>query len=122
MLSEGAKGTAIGEAIVFAKNYLRASPTERKIVFIGDGDNTTGFITPKYAATLAKRHNIKIYSIGIGNKGLVPYGKDESGNPRMVNDTFSDLTLKQISYITGGEYFWAKDSEDLTRILKKIFP
>lgn len=121
MSDEGARGTAIGEAVFFAKSYIKKSTKEQRIVVIGDGDNTAGHILPSFAAALAAKSGIKIFSIGVGNSGLVPYGKDSFGRPQMVDNTFSDITLKQIATITGGEYFWAKDANDLTKILEKIF-
>jgi Ca-activated chloride channel family protein len=122
MKGEKARGTAIGDAIFYAKNYIKETSIERKIVVIGDGDNTAGNILPEMAAQIAKNHHIKIFSIGIGKKGLVPFGKDQFGRPQMVDNTFQDTTLKNIASATGGEYFWAKDSDDLVKILKRIFP
>src|SRR5438132_14406287 len=55
MRSEKARGTAIGDAIFYAKNYIKEKSKERKIVVIGDGDNTAGHITPNLAADIAKK-------------------------------------------------------------------
>jgi hypothetical protein len=115
------RGTAIGEAIWLAKNSFANSTLPKKLVIIGDGDNTAGSISPKLAATLAKKYNFKIYTIGVGSSGLVPFGRDEQGRPNMIENTFTDKDLKLISSITGGQYYWAKDETEISLILKMIF-
>ncbi|MBS1508837.1 MAG: BatD family protein [Bacteroidetes bacterium] len=115
------RGTAMGDAIFFAESILDMTVKEKKIVVIGDGDNTAGNIFPESAAELAKKYNIKIFSIGVGNNGLVPFGKDIFGRKQMVSNTFNESIFKMISTMTRGKYYWAKDSQDVTRILRMIF-
>lgn len=115
------RGTAIGDAIWLAQNSYAKNTLAKKLVIIGDGDNTAGYIPPKLAATLAKKHNITIYTIGVGTHGLVPYGIDDKGRPNMIDNTFTDKDFKIISSITNGKYYWAKDEQDIHRILKIIF-
>lgn len=114
-------GTAIGNAIWLAKNSFAKNSLPKKLVIIGDGDNTAGHIPPRLAATLVKKYNITIYTIGVGTPGLVPFGKDETGKPFMIENTFTDRDFKTISSITNGRYYWAKDEQDVQRILKTIF-
>lgn len=90
------------------------------LILIGDGDNTTGITTPQLAIRIAKKYRIKIYAIGIGHKGLVSYGKDYFGRPNMVNNTFSDETLRNMSLATGGQYFWAEKEGDIVNFIDKI--
>ena len=116
------RGTAIGDAIWLAKNSFAKNKLHKKLVIIGDGDNTAGRIPPLFAATLAKKYNITIYTIGVGTRGLVPYGRDETGKPFMIENTFTDGDFKTISSITNGRYYWAKDEKEVQRILKMIFP
>jgi|GEM_PF-1292380 len=113
-------GTAIGDAIWWA-NISKKDAVAAKLVIIGDGDNTAGFYTPESAAQLALKNNLKVYAIGIGHTGLVPYGKDEHGKPYMIDNTFSDMDFKKVASITGGKYYWAKDAAEITRILSEIF-
>lgn len=115
------RGTAIGDVIWLAISSVTKSQAPKKLVIIGDGDNTAGFLPPTAAIELAKKANLKIYTIGLGNKGLVPFGKDSFGNSNMVENTFSDVDFKKISTMTGGRYYWAKNSEAITTILKQIF-
>jgi hypothetical protein len=67
-----------------------------------------------------KRRNSRIYTIGVGNKGIVPFGKDYFGTPNLVENTFSDSLFRWSSAITGGQYFWAKDAAAITRALEDI--
>jgi TonB family protein len=114
-------GTAIGDAIWLAKISFAQTTAPKKLVIIGDGDNTAGHLSLKAAAELAKKYNIRIYTIGIGTKGPAPFGKDESGNPYMIENTFTDKDFKMLSTLTGGQYYWAKDEKEVIRILEVIF-
>jgi hypothetical protein len=114
-------GTAIGDAIWLARVSLNPDTEVRKIVVIGDGDNTAGFLSPLYAAELAKKNNIRIYTIGVGNTGPVPYGRNQQGHPYMIDNTFTDIDFKKISQVTGGKYYYARDADAINEILNKIF-
>jgi len=115
-------GTAIGDAVRFAQAALPDTATPKKLVIIGDGYHSAGFMNPAAAAHLARANNIKIYTIGIGYKGTVPYGKKPAtGEPFMVAESFTDIVYKEISQITGGTYYWAMTEQQVTEILKHIF-
>lgn len=115
------KGTAIGNGIFLAIQLISESQKDKKIVIIGDGDNTAGQVPINVAIRLAKQHGIKVYSIGIGNQGVVPFGKGSDGTINYIDNTFSDLDLKKIALETGGKYFWAKDSQSISSVLNQIF-
>jgi TonB family protein len=116
------KGTAIGDAIWLAlHSFNQNNSSEKKIVLIGDGDNTSGFLTPTAVIEMALKYRVSIYTIGVGTSGLAQYGVDYFGRPQMVDNTFSDKDFKKISLATGGRYYWAKDSGSITSILKEIF-
>jgi Ca-activated chloride channel homolog len=93
----------------------------KKIVLIGDGDNTAGFLTPTAVIEMALKYKVTIYTIGVGTLGLVQYGVDYFGRPQMVDNTFSDKDFKKIALATGGRYYWAKDAGSITSILREIF-
>lgn len=114
-------GTAIGNAIWHAINSTTTTGVNKKIVIIGDGDNTAGNMSIEMAIDMARNRGIKVYTIGVGNTGLVPFGKDFYGTPNMVSDTFSDSDFKKIAVATGGKYYWAKDKELLITSLIEIF-
>ncbi len=115
------KGTAIGEAIWLSLKSYSHSTKQRILVLIGDGDNTAGHLPPEFAIRIAKKSNLKIYTIGVGHTGLVSFGHDYFGKPLMVDNTFSDSELKKISISTGGKYYWAEKSGDIKKFLKEIF-
>jgi len=116
--------TAIGSAIASSSNRLRTSKTKSKvIILLTDGVNNAGTISPLVAAEAARALGIKIYAIGIGSKGLVPYPfKDAYGRTVYQNipiDMDEDI-LKKISTLTGGKYYHATDTETLRKIYDDI--
>jgi Ca-activated chloride channel family protein len=117
-------GTAIGMGIANAVNRLRDSKAKSKvIVLLTDGENNAGNIDPLTAAELAKGFGIKIYTIGIGKDGVVPFPvEDPIFGKRYIQANFKidEKTLKQIALITDGKFFLARDPESLREIYKKI--
>ncbi len=121
--------TAIGTAIATGANRLKESPTKSKImIFLTDGSNNSGDISPEIAAKAAGTIGIKIYTIGIGRKGMVPVPVTQV-NPytgkktQIVQNVESDLdetTLDRIASLTGGEFFRAQNSEELKHIYEVI--
>jgi Ca-activated chloride channel homolog len=107
--------TAIGDAIGLAVKRLRQRPSEsRVLILITDGANNSGEIDPMTAARLAASEGVRIHTIGIGADpqsggvlGLFGF------NPGLDLD---EPTLRGISELTGGEYFRARDGQDLQRI------
>jgi len=109
------KDTALGDAIGLAIKRLRQRPAQsRVLVLITDGANTAGEIDPQTAARLAAQEQVKVYTIGIGADPQQGGVKGLFGlNPGMDLD---EPTLKSIAQITGGEYFRARNGEELQRI------
>lgn len=118
-------GTAIGSAIASSLNRLRTSKTKsRIIILITDGINNAGNISPVVAAEAARALKIKIYTIGVGTKGLVPYpvGRDSFGRSVYQNipiEIDEDI-LKKIADMTGAKYYRATDTETLRKIYDDI--
>ena len=119
-----ADGTAIGMGISTAVNRLRDSDAKSKvIILITDGENNAGNIDPITAAELAKSFGIKVYTIGVGKGGLVPFPVDDPlFGKRYVqaNVEIDETTLKRIADITGGLFFRARDTAALSEIYEKI--
>lgn len=117
-------GTAIGMGIASAVNRLRDSDAKSKIIIvITDGENNAGNIDPVTAAELAKTFGIKVYTIGVGKGGLVPFPvNDPLFGKRYVqaNVEIDEFTLKRIADITGGLFFRARDPQSLAEIYEKI--
>ncbi|MDD5496301.1 MAG: VWA domain-containing protein, partial [Candidatus Omnitrophica bacterium] len=116
--------TAIGSAIASSVNRLRTSKTKSKVIIVlTDGINNAGTMSPIVAAEAAKALKIKIYTIGVGTRGLVPYPlKDVYGRTvyRDISIPIDEDSLKRIADITGGKYFRATDTEGLRKIYDEI--
>jgi len=117
-------GTAIGSGIATSLNRLRDVKAKSKVVILlTDGRNNTGKISPLTAAEAAKALKIKIYTIGAGSKGPVPYPvKDFFGNTvyQPIEVDIDEDTLIKIADMTGAKYFRATDTESLRKIYKEI--
>ncbi|MBI4971442.1 MAG: VWA domain-containing protein [Candidatus Omnitrophica bacterium] len=117
-------GTAIGLGIANAVNRLRESDAKSKvIILITDGENNSGNIDPITAAELAQGFGIKIYTIGIGKGGLVPFPIDDPLFGRRYVQAKVDIdekVLKRIADITNGIFFRARDTQGLQDAYKKI--
>lgn len=115
------RGTAIGSAIAVGTNRMRESEAASKVmILLSDGDNTAGNIDPITAAELAAAYDIKIYSIGIGKEGKVPFGKDFFGRPNYVENTLDETTLREIAKIGSGEFYRVSDNEALINVFELI--
>jgi len=116
--------TAIGSGIATSLLRLKKSKAKtRIIVLLTDGVNNSGKIQPLDAAKLAQSMGIKVYTIGAGTTGIVPFPEiDEFGNKHYVQAQFDldEDTLKKIADMTGAKYFRAADTEHLRNIYAEI--
>jgi Ca-activated chloride channel homolog len=117
-------GTAIGSALVTAASRLQDKHAKtRVIVLLTDGDNNAGKIPPLTAAEAAAALGIKIYTIGAGTNGLVPFPHtDGFGNSYYSQEymPFKEDTCREIARIGGGVFFRAADTKTMTEIFQKI--
>ncbi len=117
-------GTGIGNGIATAINRLRESDSKSKvIILLTDGVNNCGEIAPLTAAEIAKAQKIRVYTIGVGSRGMAPYpAMDMFGNMTFVNQKveIDEKTLQQIADMTGGHYFRATDKQKLKAIYDEI--
>ena len=109
------QATAIGDAIGLAvkrvskqrddktssSNILKNISDDRVLILLTDGVSNRGEITPLKAAELAAKKGLKIYTVGIGNRG---------------SRELDEMTLQKIAQITGGQYFRAYTTADLMKI------
>jgi Ca-activated chloride channel family protein len=112
--------TAIGDAIGLAVKRLRDdAASERVLILLTDGANTSGEVQPMQATEFAAREDMTIYTVGVGADEMMV--QDFFGS-RLVNPS-ADLdedTLKAIAERTGGAYFRARDAEALARIYEQL--
>ncbi|MEO7216935.1 MAG: VWA domain-containing protein [Gemmatimonadaceae bacterium] len=117
-------GTAIGTAIATAANRLRNAPGKSRVmILLTDGVNNRGNIDPLTAARAAAAFGVKIYTIGVGTKGMAPvpvgrgvYGLRYENQPVEIDEAL----LTNISRMTGGRYFRAVDATALQNIYSQI--
>jgi Ca-activated chloride channel family protein len=117
-------GTAIGLGLATALNRLRDSQARSKVVvLVTDGRNNRGQIGPKAAAEAARALEARVYTIGVGSDGEVPfpvdYGPLGVRYTRQRIDLDEDL-LREIAQSTGGRYFRATDAEGLRQVFATI--
>ncbi|MGS0682255.1 vWA domain-containing protein [Shewanella sp. 125m-7] len=114
------KQTAIGEAIALAvKRFDKVQQSNRVLILLTDGSNNAGAISPEQATKIAAKRGITIYTIGVGADVMerrTLFGK-ERVNPSMDLD---ESQLQDIAQITGGQYFRARNTEELEQIYQAI--
>ncbi len=117
-------GTAIGLGLANAANMLTNSDADSKVaILLTDGVNNSGQIDPLTAAEAAKALGIKVYTIGAGRPGQVPFpAQDMFGNTQIVyqESQIDEATLQQVADITGGKYYRAEDTRGLRAIYDEI--
>lgn len=112
--------TAIGDAIGLSIRTLRERPEgSRILILLTDGEDNASSIPPLEAAKIAKEYGIRIYTIGIGKKGPVPF-PSRFGGYEMVEVSMDENLLKEIASMTGGHYFSASNQKVLEAIYEKI--
>jgi len=115
-ITDDEPATSIGDAIGLAvKRLNNQQATSRVLILLTDGANTAGEVSPLQAAELAADAHLKIYTIGIGademlDRTLFGYRKV---NPSRDLD---EKTLTLIAKKTGGQYFRARNTEELEKI------
>lgn len=119
-----ANGTAIGLALTSSVDHLRSDARSRVVVLLTDGDNNVTTVEPQTAAEVARAKGVKVYTIGVGGRGLAEMPStnpsDPDGTYRMQPAGFNEDVLKQIASTTSGKYFPASDAESLERVFAEI--
>ncbi len=118
-------GTAVGMGITNAVSRLSESKAKSKVVILlTDGANNTGDISPLTAAEIAKKNQVRIYTIAVGKTGRVkaPVAILPNGEYyyQMVESDADPETLRQIAKSTGGLFYAADSKEKLREIYKDI--
>ena len=141
-------GTAIGDALALAAARLKKAEEEiqqrkmqlaasgeqisdanegsfkirsKVIVLLTDGISNAGQYQPLEAAELAKKWDIKIYTIGIGSGQAYTTVQTALGTYRMpTGQSLDERLLKKIAESTGGLYGRADDGRALREIVKQI--
>lgn len=116
--------TAIGDALGTAVNRLRDLKSKSKIVILmTDGQNNAGKLNPLLAADAAATLGAKVYTVGIGVRGMAPMpGVDMFGRKvyQMMPVDVDEDTLQKIADKTGGKYYRADNAERFQQIYTEI--
>jgi Ca-activated chloride channel family protein len=113
-------GTAIGDGLDLALDQLAQRPTNAQgqpapglVVLLSDGMPTAG-MPPEEATARAEQENIKVHTVGIGQRGETPIVM--GGIPVQLDEA----TLQAIAADTGGTYFYAAESDELKEIYAQL--
>ena len=116
-------GTAIGMGLANAVSRIKDSDAISKvIILLTDGVNNRGSIDPLTAAEIARTFGMRVYTVGIGTRGMAPHPVQTPFGIQyrdMQTDIDEDL-LKEIAKMTDGQYFRATDNESLVKIYEEI--
>lgn len=112
--------TAIGDAVGLAVKRLRDRPQQQRVVILlTDGVNTSGDLDPAKAIELAIANQVRIYTIGVGADAM---RVNSMFGSRVVNPS-ADLDEKMLTRMaesTGGQYFRARNSEELADVYRTV--
>jgi Ca-activated chloride channel family protein len=117
-------GTAIGSALAASVNRLRDLQSKSKIVILmTDGQNNAGKVPPLTAAEAAQSLGVKVYTIGVGTRGMAPFPVRQFGQlvgyRNMAVDIDEDV-LKAVAAKTGGKYFRSDSTDTLQKSYDEI--
>ena len=116
-------GTAVGDGLLLAVQRLVQDPKRDQVIILATDGRSNRGQQPLLGAKVAAQAGIKVYTIGIGQKG---------GAPRMAKDFYGrtvqngrweepdEKTLRGIAAATGGRYFRAIDERSLDSIYAQI--
>ena len=118
-------GTALGDGLATAINRIKDSEAKSKvIILLTDGINNMGAVDPQSAAEIAALYNIRLYTIGVGTKGLAPYPfRDQFGRIHYQNipvELDEGLLTQMAQSTNDGQYFRATNKKSLEKIFKQI--
>ncbi|MDT8309210.1 MAG: VWA domain-containing protein [Bacteroidales bacterium] len=116
--------TAIGDGIATGINRLKESESVSKvIILLTDGENNDGNIDPVQAAEIAKMLGIRVYTIGVGSRGMAR-APVQIINGRYIYDyvevRIDEEVLTKAAEMTGGNYFRATNKTKLEEIYEEI--
>lgn len=113
-------GSAIGLGIATAANMLRSSTAlSQVIILITDGESNVGTIDAITAAQASAGLGMRIYTIGIGQRGVFTLSQPD-GSVQTITSNLDEATLLEIAQIGSGEYFYAADMTSLQAVYDRI--
>ncbi|MFI5333208.1 MAG: VWA domain-containing protein [Candidatus Babeliales bacterium] len=114
------EGTVVATSIIAAANRLKQSHAASKImILLTDGEPSEHDADPEVAITIAQQLGIKIYTVGIGDDQEVLVQHPLYGRIPM-RTTLNKGLLTTIAHRTGGQFFEAKNAQDMRTIYDTI--
>jgi Ca-activated chloride channel homolog len=116
-------GTAIGDGLATAVDRIRRSDGKSRIVILlTDGVNNIGKVGPELALEIAKAYKVRVYTIGVGTRGMAPYPvQTPMGMQKQMQEVqIDEPLLRKLASETGGKYYRATDNQSLTAIYRDI--
>lgn len=118
-------GTAMGDGLATAVNRLKESKAKSKvIILLTDGINNQGSVDPQNAAEIAALYDIRLYTIGVGTRGMAPYPfKDQFGRTVYQNvpvEIDENLLTSMAQSTKDGKYFRSTNKQSLENIFAEI--
>jgi len=119
-------GTAVGSGIVASLKAIFPEETKpapvppgshgsAAIILLTDGETNVGY-EPLDAARLAAERGLRVYTVGVGTLE----GELNTGEGWTVKVSVDENALKGVADITRGEYFFAANAPDLSRIYESL--
>lgn len=119
------EGTAIGDAVALSLRVgqprdktVQAPP--RAVVLISDGAQDGGRIKPTDAAQQARRQGVPVYTVLVGTPEGVVQENLPGGLRRIIHVPPSPETLQQVASETGGQFFQALDTTQLSKVYEDL--
>jgi Ca-activated chloride channel family protein len=114
------EGTVVATSVIAAANRLKHSKAASKImILLTDGEPSEHDADPAVAIKIAQQLGIKIYTVGIGDDQEVLIRHPLYGKIPM-RTTLNKGLLTTIAQQTGGQFFEAKNGEDMRAIYDTI--
>lgn len=120
------EGTAIGDAVELAVRTARRQRTSdgeippTAVLVISDGARDGGRIAPLKAAQHARALHIPVYAVVLGTPNGVVHAKLTGGYQVNIRVPASPGTLRRIAHASGGKFFTAASSSDLSQVYKHL--
>jgi Ca-activated chloride channel family protein len=122
--AEWEDGTSIAQGLARALGRLQDAPSKsRVVVLLTDGVHNDATTDPREVAKVAAELGVKVYTIGMGSNGPVPYPvRTPSGEVQFVRRQLplDDALLDSIAQETGALYRRAGTTEALREIYGEI--
>ena len=120
------EGTALGDAVVLAASLGQRQRTAdgvvppTSILIISDGAADGGRTKPLDAAAQAKKLHVPVYTAVVGTPNGVVEHKLTGGYTETIKVPPSPTTLRQMSRVTGGQFFTATTDKSLRKVYEQL--